>query len=216
MQQIVPSNCSKDNSFIKKHSKSFLFLHELVKDCITYRLTEKESLEYIAQRYGKNISARTYYKHKNYFKGEESTEIWLNYFTRLGCITYHRELLCHIEKVQDENMKQFQLETSKPQEQRNEDKIKHLKDDIRKTVSVLSALSLAPPIMKELKARLEHERDLTLRYEPESAIFLTKEQRDLVRTQIIPGLREDYKPDPWDPGSKSLPYIDPDDPQALF
>jgi hypothetical protein len=39
-------------------------LDKLVSDCITYRLTEKEALQYIEKEYGKPISSKTYFNIK--------------------------------------------------------------------------------------------------------------------------------------------------------
>ena len=53
------------------------FLNELVKDCITYRLTETESLEYIKTRFHV-ISLSSYKLRKANILSDKSTEVWLN------------------------------------------------------------------------------------------------------------------------------------------
>lgn len=53
------------------------FLNELVKDCITYRLTETESLDYIKTRFHV-ISLSSYKLRKANILSDKSTEVWLN------------------------------------------------------------------------------------------------------------------------------------------
>ena len=66
-------------------------INSLVQDCITYRLTESESLEYIKTRYGKKISIASYKRRKALFKSDLSTQLWLNDFTRIGFVINHRQ-----------------------------------------------------------------------------------------------------------------------------
>ncbi|HEX7179694.1 MAG TPA: hypothetical protein VF220_08210, partial [Nitrososphaeraceae archaeon] len=55
------------------------FLTELIKDCITYRLTEHEALQYIKKRF-KQISLSSYKHRKAKILNENGSQIWLDYF----------------------------------------------------------------------------------------------------------------------------------------
>jgi hypothetical protein len=69
---------------IKKSENKLL--NELVKDCITYRLTETEALDYIKARYDNKISLASYKRRKALFRSDLSTQVWLNDFTRIGYV----------------------------------------------------------------------------------------------------------------------------------
>ena len=76
------------------------FLNELIKDCITYRLSEQEALQYIGIRFHK-ISESSYKQRKANVLSEESTQVWLNHFTRIGFVQHHKEQIEVIQKIQD-------------------------------------------------------------------------------------------------------------------
>ena len=61
-------------SILKITKTESKFLTELVKDCITYRLTENESLEYIEKRF-KRISLSSYTLRKANVLSDESTDV---------------------------------------------------------------------------------------------------------------------------------------------
>jgi len=132
------------------------FLTELVKDCITYKLTEPEALEYIERRF-KKISISSYTFKKANVLNDKSTNIWLNNFTRIGFVLNHKQHIENIQKIQDDSLHQFFLETSK--EKRDERMIFQLKQDIRESTQLLSELNLGTPIISAIKAKLETRND---------------------------------------------------------
>ncbi len=89
-----------------------------------------------------------------------STQVWLNHFTRIGFVQHHKEQIEHIQKLQDDSLKQFYLETIG--EQRNEDKILKLKQDIRDNVKLFSELGLGTPIISAIKAKIEDKNAQTI------------------------------------------------------
>ena len=115
------------------------FLNELIKDCLIYRLTESEALEYIKVRFRK-ISLSSYKHRKAHVLSDESTNVWLNHFTRIGFVQHHKEQIEHIQRLEEDSMRQFFIETIK--QDRNEDRILKLKQDIRDNVKLLSELGL--------------------------------------------------------------------------
>ncbi len=128
------------------------FLNELVKDCITYRLSEEEALEYIRIRFHR-ISESSYKQRKGHVLADESSQVWLNHFTRIGFVQHHKEQMEHIQRLQDDSLKQFFIETIR--HERDEHKILSLKQDIRDNVKLLSELGLGTPIISAIKAKLE-------------------------------------------------------------
>jgi mevalonate kinase len=132
------------------------FLNSLVVDSIIYRLSTEESLSYIQTRF-KKISEASYKKRKAAVLSDESTQVWLNYFTRIGFVQHHKEQMEHIQRVEEDSMRQFLVETIKGN--RNEDRILKLKQDIRDNVKLLSELGLGTPIISAIKAKLERQED---------------------------------------------------------
>jgi hypothetical protein len=131
------------------------FLNELVKDCITYRLGEQEALQYIQIRF-KQISLAAYKHRKARVLGEDSTQIWLNHFTRIGFVQHHKNQIEVIEAIQKDSIRQFFAETNRTN--RDEDIIKSLKTDIRQNSKLLSELGLGTPIISAIKAKMNEER----------------------------------------------------------
>ena len=135
------------------------FLNELVLDCITYRLHEPEALEYIKTRF-KEISESSYKHRKASVLSDESTQVWLNHFTRIGFVQHHKEQIEVIQKIQADSLKQFFIETQK--EVRDEFKISRLKNDIRENTKLLSELGLGTPIISAIKAKLQDKDAQTI------------------------------------------------------
>jgi len=132
------------------------FLNSLVVDSIIYRLSTEESLSYIQTRF-KKISEASYKKRKAAVLSDESTQVWLNHFTRIGFVQHHKEQMEHIQRVEEDSMLQFFVETIK--RNRNEDRILKLKQDIRDNVKLLSELGLGTPVISAIKAKLERQAD---------------------------------------------------------
>lgn len=134
------------------------FLNSLVQDCITFRLTETESLVYIKTRYGKSISAPSFNRRKANVSSDLSTETWLTHFTRVGFVKNHQQDISTISKIRDDSMHQLQIEIDK--QSRDEYKILKLKQDIRDNTQLLSELNLGTPIISAIKAKLDHAKTL--------------------------------------------------------
>ena len=127
-------------------------LNELIKDCITYKLTEAEGLKYIELRYGKKISVTSYNRRKAHVKSDRSTQLWLNHFTRIGFVQSHQSHLETINKILNELMHQLEKEISL--KNRNEDKILKIIDRIMEATKLLVGLDMGSPIIAAIKAKL--------------------------------------------------------------
>ena len=144
----------------KKYASDNKFINSLVQDCITFRLTETESLEYIKTRYGKSISSPSFNRRKANVSSDPSTQTWLNHFSRVGFLKNHQTDIETINKIRDDSMHQLQIEIDKPD--RDEYKILKLKSDIRDNTQLLSELNLGTPIISAIKAKLESKDAKTL------------------------------------------------------
>jgi ribosomal protein L15 len=135
------------------------FLNELVLDCITYRLSKDEALDYIETRFHR-ISESSYKQRKAAVLSDESTQVWLNHFTRIGFVQHHKEQIEVIQKVQADSLIQLFIETTK--DNRNENMIFRVKNDIRENAKLLSELGLGTPIISAIKAKLQEKNAETI------------------------------------------------------
>lgn len=81
-------------------------LHNLVTDCITYRLSEKESLEYITTRY-KKISRRHYFRIKKQILSDQELDDFFNHHARIGFVLDHKKRRDEMELVLGYLMKRW-------------------------------------------------------------------------------------------------------------
>lgn len=159
-------NYSLNNLKNKKKMSSKLeyrqkLLDKLVSDCITYRLTEKEALQYIEKEYGKPISSKTYFNIKARVESDELNQACLNQFTRIGFVQLHRKLVDNLMKIYEDNLNRFFIvsQDMSGNNKRDEELILKLNREIRENTKLLSELSLGTPIIAALKSRLlqQHE-----------------------------------------------------------
>ena len=131
-------------------------LNALVQDCILWKLTLTDSLEYIKTRLGHAISAASYNRRKSHILSEGSLNVWLNQYTRIGYLSSHKQDIETITKIRDDSMRQLQIETQRPV--RDEYKILKLKYNIIETTKLLSELNLGTPIIAAIKAKLQQQK----------------------------------------------------------
>ena len=76
-----------------------------------YNLNEKESLEYIKQRLGKEISGRTYRRYKTNLNNDETTQNWINQYAKVGFLTTYKEIIDVIEIIQKDTLRDYLQKT---------------------------------------------------------------------------------------------------------
>ena len=128
----------------------------LVADTVNYGLSEKESLSYIKSRFGKEISNNAYYSRKRKVDSGEYASQWLNYFTKVGFVVKHKEIIDVIEMVQQDTLKDYLNEKSKPFELKNKNEIAKLRYEIRENAKLLQELSLGTPVIAHIKAKINN------------------------------------------------------------
>jgi hypothetical protein len=128
----------------------------LVADSVNYGLSEKESLTYIKARFGKEISTFAYYSRKRKIDSGSYAQTWLNYFSKVGFVVKHKQIIEVVEKMQQDTLKDYLIENSKPFEIRNKNELSKLRYEIRESAKLLQELYLGTPIIAQLKAKIEN------------------------------------------------------------
>jgi hypothetical protein len=131
-------------------------LTALVADTINFGLSEKEALSYIKARLGRQISADAYYRRKKQIDSGNYASEWLNYFTKIGFVVKHKEIIDVIEMVQHDTLKDYLIEQSKPFEIRNKNEVSKLRYEIRENAKLLQELSLGTPVIAQIKAKINN------------------------------------------------------------
>src|SRR6266498_1937977 len=129
------------------------FLNELVTDCVTYNLREKEALEYIDKRFGRPIKPRSYQLRKANLMSENTTKIWLQWFTRIGFVQNHKEQMEIVRKILGHSLSEYDEERAK--EKPNVDILMKLTKDVRANLRLLCELGLGTPIIAAIKERID-------------------------------------------------------------
>ena len=135
-------------------------LNALVADCVNYNFTEREALSYIKSRLGRAISADAYYRRKKNIDSENYANEWLNYFSRIGFLVKHKQIIEIVEKMQQDSLKDYLIVQSKPFEVRNKNEVSKLRYEIRESAKLLQELYLGTPIIAQIKAKIENAQML--------------------------------------------------------
>lgn len=130
-------------------------LKALVADCINYGFTEKEALTYIKARLGKEISKDAYYRRKKIVDSGSYAKEYLSYFTRIGFVVKHMQIIEVVEMIQKDIIRDYLVEKDKPEEIRNKNEIRQLRYEIRENSKLLQEISLGTPILAQIKAKID-------------------------------------------------------------
>ena len=122
-------------------------INQLVSDCNMYNLNEKEALEYIKQRLGKEISGRTYRRYSKNLANDETTLNWINQYTKIGFLMTHKGIMDVINTLQTDTLRDYLIENSKPYEQKNHSRIQLYRNSLRENSKLLTELSDGTPII---------------------------------------------------------------------
>jgi hypothetical protein len=152
-------------------------------------LTEKEAHKYIEVEYGRKISSKNYYtiKSKLEAQAEETSLLWLNEFTRIGFVTQHRRLIDNIERIYQDNLNRFFIESRKDPSIRNEDLLLKLNANIRENTTLLQNLGVGSPVIAGIKAKLQ-------RYEENQFVVNSPSTSSTPTSELQEGLLHQ----PWD------------------
>ena len=131
-------------------------LMALVADCVNYSFSEKEALTYIKTRLGREISADAYYARKKKVDSGDYAKEWLSYFTKIGFVVKHKQIIDVIEMIQKDTIRDYLIEQNKPREIRNQNEIQRLRYEIRENSKLIQELSLGTPIVAQINAKIEN------------------------------------------------------------
>lgn len=131
-------------------------LKTLVSDCVNYGLTERQALAYIKARLGKDISKKTYYQRKKEVDTGKSANEWLNFFTKVGFVIKHKQIIEVIETIQKDTLQDYLIEQNRNHNDKDKHEIRQLRYEIRENAKLLQELSLGTPIIAQIKAKLEN------------------------------------------------------------
>ena len=131
-------------------------INSLVSDCVNYGFSEKEALSYIKTRLGgKEISAETYYRRKKNIDSGNYANEWLNYFTKVGFVVKHKQIIDVVEMVQKDTIRDY-LILQQNKQIKDPEEIRRLRYDIRENAKLIQELSLGTPIIAQIKAKIDH------------------------------------------------------------
>ena len=88
-------------------------LTSLVADCVNYGFSEKEALFYIKTRFGKEISAETYYRRKKIVDSGSYASEWISYYSRVGFAVEHKQIVDIIHMVHQDTIRDYLNEQKK-------------------------------------------------------------------------------------------------------
>ena len=117
-------------------------IKQLVLDCDIYNFREKDALEYIKTRLGRNISGRTYRRYKTCMLDGNLTRDWMNDFTRTGFLVQHHQLFSCARHLLESSMGRLLEEENK--EIPDDNLMLHLRQDVRDNMKVVGELSAGP------------------------------------------------------------------------
>ena len=136
-------------------------ISQLIVDCNMYNLNEKEALQYIKQRLGREISGRTYRRYSKNLANDETTLNWINQYTKIGFLITHKGIMDVINTLQTDILRDYLTENSKPYEEKNHLRIQLYRNSLRENSKLLAELSDGSPIIAQIKARIDKAESRT-------------------------------------------------------
>ena len=102
------------------------------------------------------ISSNAYYNRKKKVDSGSYANEWLNFFSRVGFVVNHKRIIDTVENLQQDTLKDYLIEQSKPLEIKNKNEIYKLRYEIRENCKLMQELSLGTPIIAQIKAKIEN------------------------------------------------------------
>jgi len=135
-------------------------LNKLVSDCITFRLHEKEALEYIEKEFGQPLSKRAYWQRRHNLQSATSNKLWVNWFSRIGFVELHKKQIDDVITILDDSFQTLhrlthQKDVLGKQHRGDEHLILKIKDSIMESEKLLADLGLGTPVIAAIKKRIE-------------------------------------------------------------
>lgn len=132
----------------------------LVQDCITHRLSDKESLEYIKTRLNHTVSLAALKRRKYRMQSEKSLNQYYNYHTRIGFVKDQRDRKNEVEAVLNDLMRKWKQYTITNNTEISQ--LTKLSSGIIEANRRLEEISLSTPIIAKIKMEVEIGRNKSI------------------------------------------------------
>jgi len=158
---------SKPKKVMRKTDAQRLLERKLVQDCVIYRFTENEALQYIKIYSGDNLEMKRskYFDIKKKLESDEELQLWLKEHMAVGIIKDHKDHHQLLHKMLEDNVKMYFTEKSIPAKidqegqsmnnpEYNFNKIRILQKEIREIIAEIGEVGLANPIVAAIKQEI--------------------------------------------------------------
>ena len=127
-------------------------------DCDIMGLSIVESINYIRSRVGIEFSVKSYQKYKEEYFNDESNTKWITYYARQGFVEFYRKRIAEMEMIQKETFRQWLIETSRPDSEKNKELILKLVSELRSNNQQLTSLGMVTPIIATIKNLIDKDK----------------------------------------------------------
>ncbi len=120
---------------------------------ILWVFVKQETIDYVKSRLGLiDFSYGSYKKFRaQVLNDDESNVQWISYYARQGFVEFYRKRIAEMEMIQKETMKQWLIETNKPESQKDKRLILSLIAELRSNNQHLTSLGMVTPIIATIK-----------------------------------------------------------------
>jgi hypothetical protein len=135
-------------------------ISRLVLDCEMYNLSHRQAVDYVHERLGdpdrKKVSVKTIQRYRKELRQGFLTTDWLNYYTKVGFVVEHAQLL---EKAKDlQRIIDLMLSEELKKEFQDFRKIDRLFWHMREFMKLINDLKFGTPIIAQIKKSIEDYR----------------------------------------------------------
>jgi hypothetical protein len=174
---------SKKKNFTKEQK-------HLIKQCMIdaeiMGLGKHETIAYVKSRLGLDnnptFSEGSYKKYRAEALNDESNVQWISYYARKGFVEFYRKRIAEMEMIQKETFKQWFIETSKPDSQKDKRLILSLVAELRANNQQLSSLGMVTPIIATIKNVIDNNNKEKISSDASSSAAITSSNNN----DIIP------------------------------
>jgi hypothetical protein len=178
---------SKKKNFTKEQK-------HLIKQCMIdadiMGLGKHETIAYVKSRLGLDnnptFSEGSYKKYRAEALNDESNVHWITYYARQGFVEFYRKRIEEMEMIQKETFKQWVIERSKPDSQKDKRLILSLVAELRANNQQLTSLGMVTPIIATIKNVIDNNKNQQHPTTTTSiGIDFTKKKERLIKKSII-------------------------------
>ena len=144
----------------------------LIKQCMIdadiMGLGKLETIAYVKGRLGldnkdddkTSFSEFSYNKYRKDTLSDETNVQWISYYARQGFVEFYRKRIQEMEMIQKETLKQWLVETNRPDSQKDKNLILKLVAELRANNQHLASLGMVTPIIATIKNIMDKKEKL--------------------------------------------------------